>query len=88
MIKELKYLFFILFIFFFIFFTAKYYFSDENKKNTYRSLRNLDIKNLQYSKNLKVLKSDTDNIIEYVENTKNQNKKKYKFWDLLINNEK
>ena len=88
MIKELKYLFFLLFIFFFIFSTTKYYFSDENIKKTYRSLKNLDTKTQKFIDSLQVIESDTENIIEYVENTKNKNKKKYKFWDLLINNEK
>jgi len=88
MIKELKYLFFLLFIFFFILLTAKYYFSDENIKKTYRSLKNLDTKTQKFIDTLQVIESDTENIIEYVENTKNKNKKKYKFWDLLINNEK
>ena len=44
MIKELKYLFFILTIFVFIFLILKYYFSDNNKKNSYRSLVNIDKK--------------------------------------------
>jgi hypothetical protein len=88
MIKELKYLFFLLFIFFFILLTTKYYFSDENIKKTYRSLKNLDTKTQKFIDTLQVIESDTENIIEYVENTKNKNKKKYKFWDLLINNEK
>ena len=29
-----------------------------------------------------------DDIIEYVENTLNKDKKKYKFWELLSSNEK
>ena len=44
MIKELKYLFYIIVIFFFIFFIARYYFSDENYKNSYRSTSLLDEK--------------------------------------------
>ena len=38
MLKEIKYLIFALIIFLFIFFTVKYYFSDNNKKKSYRSL--------------------------------------------------
>ena len=41
-----------------------------------------------YSVNLQVLKSDTENIIEYIENNTNQNKKTYNFWKLLIDDEK
>ena len=44
MIKELKYLFYIIVIFFFTFFIARYYFSDENYKNSYRSTSLLDEK--------------------------------------------
>ena len=68
MLKEIKYLIFLLFIiFFFIFFTGKYYFSDDNKKNSYRSLNNIDKKIDIYSEKLPVLENDTKNIIEYVE---------------------
>ena len=88
MLKELKYFFSILIIFIFIFFIGRYYFSDANKKNFYRSTKLYDEKILEYSNNLKILKSDTENIIEYVENTHNKDKKKYKFWELLFNNEK
>ena len=85
MIKELKYVIYLFVIFFFIFFTAKYYFSDENKKNSYRSFQSIDKKNAAYALNLTMLKSDTKNIIEYVENDIGQNKKTYHFWKLLIN---
>ena len=88
MIKELKYIFYLLVIFFFIFFTGKYYFSDENKKNSYRSLQSIDNKIDIYAANLQILKSDTENIIEYIENNTNQNKKTYNFWNLLIDDEK
>jgi len=85
MLKELKYFFFILIIFIFIFFIGRYYFSDQNKKNIYRSINKMD-KNIEIlSENLHILKSDTKNIIEYVENDKNKEKKKYYFWELLNN---
>jgi len=84
MIKELKYLIYLFVIFFFIFFTLKYYFSDENKKNSYRSFQSIDKKNTAFSANLSTLESDTENIIEYVENDIGQNKKIYHFWKLLI----
>ena len=88
MIKELKYIFYLLVIFFFISFTGKYYFSDENKKKSYRSLQSIDNKIDIYAANLQILKSDTENIIEYIENNTNQNKKTYSFWNLLIDDEK
>ena len=85
MIKELKYVFYLFVIFFFIFFTAKYYFSDENKKYSYRSFQSIDKKNDAFAANLPILESDTKNIIEYIESNVSQNKKTYHFWKLLIN---
>ena len=85
MIKELKYVFYLFVIFFFIFFTAKYYFSDENKKNSYRSIQFIDKNNDAFVSKLLVVESDTENIIEYIESNVGQNKKTYHFWKLLIN---
>ena len=85
MIKELKYVFYIMIIFFFIFFVSRYYFSDEYKKKSYRTL-NLIEKNINiFSQNLVTLKNDTTDIIEYVEYQKYEKKKKYHFWNLLNN---
>jgi|TARA_A200000159_G_scaffold41901_1_gene38502 spermidine synthase len=85
MLKEIKYLVFIVIISIFIFFTGKYYFSDENIKNSYRSYKNIDEKVKIYSKNLPLLKNDTENIIEYVKQTDKKKKKKFNFWKLLEN---
>ena len=88
MIKELKYFLYVITIIVFIFFILNYYFSDENKKNSYRLTKVFDGKIVKYSKTLQILKSDTENIVEYVENTFNKDKKKYKFWELIIDNDK
>jgi len=88
MIKELKYFLYTITIIGFIFFILNYYFSDENKKNSYRLTKIFDSKIVKYSKTLQSLKSDTENIVEYVENTFNKDKKKYKFWELIIDNDK
>ena len=85
MLKEIKYLIFIVIITLFIFFTGKYYFSNENIKNSYRSYKNIDQKIKDYSKNLPLLKNDTENIIEYVQQTDKKKKKKFNFWKLLEN---
>ena len=85
MLKELKYFFYILIIFIFIFFIGRYYFSDQNKKNIYRSINKMDKNIEKLSENLHILKSDTEKIIEYVESDKNKEKKKYYFWELLNN---
>ncbi len=85
MLKEIKYLIYIIVISVFIFFTGRYYFSDENLKNSYRSFKNNDEKIKLYSENLPVLENDTQNIIEYVKQTNKDKKKKFNFWKLLEN---
>ena len=85
MLKEIKYLIFIIVISVFIFFTGRYYFSDENLKNSYRSFKNNDEKIKLYSENLPVLEKDTQDIIEYVKQTNKDKKKKFNFWKLLEN---
>ena len=88
MIKELKYFLYTITIISFIFFILNYYFSDENKKNSYRSTKIFDTKIVKYSETLQTLESDTENIVKYIENTFNKDKKKYKFWELIIDNDK
>ena len=88
MFKELKYVFYLLVIFLFIFFISKYYFSDQNKKKSYRSIKSIDQNIEKHLTNLPILKSDTGDIINYVENNIDQNKKNYRFWELLTSNEK
>ena len=85
MIKEIKYLIFTIIIFLFIFFTGKYYFSDENIKKSYRSYKNIDEKIKIYLKDLPILENDTQDIIEYVNQTNKKKKKKFNFWNLLEN---
>tara|TARA_Y100000590_G_scaffold447583_1_gene583015 strand:+ start:742 stop:1005 length:264 start_codon:yes stop_codon:yes gene_type:complete len=87
MIKELKYLFFLIIISFFLFFSLKFYFSDENIRNSYRSLSNIDKKIKNVEKNLVLLRNNTDNIIEFIEYKKNDKTKKYNFFDLLYNDD-
>ena len=87
MFKEIKYLLFISIICLFIFLISRYYFSDTNKKNSYRSLNNIKEKINTYAEKLPVLEDDTKNIIEYVEQSNKQKKKKFNFWKLLDSNE-
>ena len=88
MIKELKYLFFIIIIFLFVFLTLRYYFSDINKKNSYRSFKEIDNKIIIYSQKLILLKNDTGNVVKYVEKSIDKNKKNFNFWKLITNNAK
>ena len=87
MIKEIRNLIFIFIICLFIFLTGKYYFSDTNKKKSYRSLNTIDQKIIIYTEKLPILEDNTKNIIEYVEQSNSKNKKKFNFWKLLESNE-
>ena len=83
MIKEIKNLFYILSIFIVIFFISRFYFSDKNKKNYFKSLNQIDKKIEMNKEKIVTLNSDTEDIIEYIDNNLNEKKKNYKFWELL-----
>ena len=85
MLKEIKYFIFFLVIILFIFFSFNYYVSDENKKKTFRNLSSIDNKIDVYESKLPIIFNDTDEVVKYLNNVKNTNKKKYLFWDLLKN---
>ena len=85
MFKEIKYFIFFLVITLFIFFSINFYVSDENKKKTFRSLSSLDKNIKMYETKLPIILNDTDNIVKYLNNDDNSNKRKYSFWDLLKN---
>ena len=87
MLKEIKYLIFIVVIILFTFLIGRYYFSDDNKKNSFRSLSNIEMKINIFAEKLPVLEDDTKNIIEYVEKSNSNKKKKFNFWKLLESNE-
>ena len=87
MFKEIRYLIFLLIISIFLFFAIKYYFSDDNKKNSHRSLNDIDEKINIYSKKLPILEDNTKDIIQYVEKSDKKKKKKFNFWKLLETNE-
>ena len=83
MLKEIKNLFYILSIFIVIFFILRFYFSDKNKKNYFKSLNQIDKKIEMNKEKIATLRSDTEDIIEYIDNNLNEKKKNYKFWELL-----
>ena len=87
MFKEIKYFIFIFIICLFLFLITRYYFSDTNKKNSYRSLTTINEKINTYAEKLPILKNDTKNIIEYVEQSNQKKKKKFNFWKLLESND-
>ena len=83
----MKYLVLIFIICLFLFLTGRYYFSDTNKRNSYRSINTIDEKINSYAQKLPILEDDTKDIIEYVEQSNTKKKKKFNFWKLLENNE-
>ena len=87
MLKEIKYLIFIFVIILFLFLTVRYYLSDTNKRNSYRSFNNINEKINIYADKLPILDDDTNDIIEYVEQQSTKKKKKFNFWKLLNSNE-
>ena len=87
MFKEIKYLIFIIVIILFIILVGRHYFSDSNKKNSFRSLNNIDIKIKNFAEKLPILEDDTKNIIEYIEKSDENKKKKFNFWKLLESDE-
>tara|TARA_Y100000589_G_scaffold122358_1_gene116732 strand:+ start:1501 stop:1758 length:258 start_codon:yes stop_codon:yes gene_type:complete len=84
MLKEIKILLYFFVIVLFFFLTIKFYLSDVFEKDVYRSYNNHENIVNEYSEKLELIKSDTDNIIEYNNNT-NNSKKKYQFWKLIEN---
>ena len=69
----------------FIFLTLKYYFSNENKKNSYRLSKKVNEKIIIFSEDLVLLHANTNGVVEYVEKTIDKNKKNYNFWKLIVN---
>ena len=86
MIKEIKYLLYLLVIFLFIFFSVRFYVSNDNKKNYFRSISQIDEKIKIKEQNIVTLTSDTEDIIEYVDLNKNNKKDEFKFFELLQKN--
>ena len=87
MLKEIKYLILTVIVCLFLILTGRYYFSDANKKKSYRSFSSIDEKIYLFTQNLPVIDGDTKDIIEYVEQSTDKKKKKFSFWKLLETNE-
>ena len=87
MFKEIKNLIFVVIIVLFAFFTIKYYFSDNNKKKSYRSSENINKRIENFTQKLPILEDDTKDIIQYVEKSSGNKKKKFNFWNLLESND-
>ena len=87
MYKKIKNIFFLVIFFAFIFFITKHYFSEQNIifTNKSRSSYLASLKNDE--NNLPVLKSDTYDVIIYINDLEDfKNKRKKRFWEKLISN--
>ena len=87
MLIKIKNIFYITLTVFFLYFLFSIYISEKNKKTILSNRSKSSIEDLFISsKNLPILKNDTDNIIEYKKFSKEeQNKKKNLFWSLIKN---
>ena len=85
MLKKIKNIFYLASFFIFIILTTKFYFSDKNIKETNKSRSLYSAKLNNNTQNLPLLKNDTNNIIEYINDIEiyKKNKKKFTFWDLI-----
>jgi len=85
MLKKIKNIFYLASFFIFIILTTKFYFSDKNIKETNKSRSLYSAKLNNNTQNLPLLKNDTNNIIEYINDIEiyKKKKKKYTFWDLI-----
>ena len=85
MLKKIKNIFYLASFLIFIILTLSFYFSDQNIKETNKSRAFYYVKLNNNTQNLPLLKNDTNNIIEYINDVEvyKKGKKKYTFWDLI-----
>jgi len=85
MLKKLKNIFYLGSFFIFIVLITKFYFSEQNIRETNKSRSFYSVELNSNTQNLPLLKNDTNNIIEYIDDIEvyKKKKKKYTFWDLI-----
>ena len=85
MLKKIKNIFCLSSFLIFIILTIIFYFSDSNIRETNKSRSIYSVKLNNNTQNLPLLKNDTNNIIEYINDVEiyKKKKKKYTFWDLI-----
>ena len=85
MLKKIRNIFYLASFLIFIILITRFYFSDQNirETNKLRSLYSVGLNNNQ--QNLPLLKNDTNNIIEYLNDVEiyKKKKKKFSFFDLI-----
>jgi len=85
MLKKIKNIFYFASFFIFIILTTRFYFSEQNIRETNKSRSFYSVKLNDNTQNLPLLKNDTNNIIEYINDIEiyKKNKKKFTFWNLI-----
>ena len=85
MLKKIKNILYLTSFFIFIILTTRFYFSDQNIRETNKSRSFYSAKLNSNTLNLPLLKNDTNNIIEYLNDVEiyKKKKKKYSFFDLI-----
>ena len=85
MLKKIKNIFYIGSFFIFAILVTRFYFSDQNIKETNKSRSLYSVKLNKNTQNLPLLGNDTNNIIEYKNDVEiyKKKKKKYTFFDLI-----
>ena len=83
--RKIKNIFYLGLFFIFIILTTRFYFSDQNIRETNKSRSYYSVELNNNTRNLPLLKNDTNNIIEYINDIEiyKKKKKKYTFWDLI-----
>ena len=85
MSRKIKNIFYLGSFFIFIILTTRFYFSDQNIRETNKSRSFYSVELNNNIQNLPLLKNDTNNIIEYLNDVEvyKKKKKKFSFFDLI-----
>jgi len=85
MLKKIKNIFYLASFFIFIILTTRFYFSDQNIRETNKSRSFYSVELNNNTQNLPLLKNDTNNIIKYLNDVEvyKKKKKKFSFFDLI-----
>ena len=87
MLRKLKNIFYLGSFFIFIVLITKFYFSEQNIRETNKSRSFYSVELNSNTQNLPLLKNDTNNIIEYIDDIEVYKKKKKKIHVLGFNRE-
>ena len=85
MLKKIKNIFYLTSFFIFIILITRFYFSDQNIRETNKSRSFYSVELIDNTENLPLLKNDTNDVIEYINDIEiyKKKKKKYTFFGLI-----